>query len=64
MTKRDLVEKDWDETLFETLEYRKKIASDYRFLRQLSDWILELSGNVNVVMRLQNLAFHLKRKNK
>lgn len=48
--------KDWDKKLFKTLEHRRQTATDSRFLKKLSKWILELSGDVNVAMRLRQIA--------
>lgn len=48
--------KNYDKKLFKTLERGKKTATDKQFLKNLSKWIFDLSGNVNVTMRLKNLA--------
>lgn len=56
--------KDWNKALFKTLEHRKELATDYMFLKQLSKWILDFSGNINVSMRLIMLAAKLKKGGK
>lgn len=48
--------KNWDKSLFKTLEHKGETATDYKFLKQLQKWIFDLSGNVNVAMRLHNIA--------
>lgn len=52
--------KDFDKALFKTLECRGKGITDREFLIQLSDWIFDLSGNVNVTMRLKIIAERIK----
>ncbi len=52
-------DKDWDKKL------DKVTAAKYEgvFLRNLGDWLFELSGNVNAAMRLKAIALRLKEKN-
>lgn len=49
-----------DNKLFKTLEYKNKTATDSRFLYNLSEWINNTTGNVNVAMRLKILSNKLK----
>lgn len=47
---------DFDQALIETLKHEEEIATDEQFLRQLADWILAISGDVNVTVRLKTIA--------
>ena len=53
--------KNWDKKLFKTLEYKGEAATDYRFLKQLQKFVADLFGNVNVAMRLHNVAEKVKK---
>ena len=54
--------KKWDNALFETLENnRKKVNTDKQFLKKLSAWIVEYTGNVNVTQRLSALSNRLRK---
>lgn len=52
--------KDFDKKLTETTEVR----SDHYFVKRLQKWIFELSGNVNVAMRLHNVSQKIKIRRK
>jgi len=52
---------DWNKKLFKTLEYRGETATDYRFLKQLQKFVVDLFGNVNVAMRLHGVAEKVKK---
>lgn len=47
---------DWDGRLWKV----NNCIQDKVFLRRLSGWILDLSGNVNVSMRLKEVAEHTR----
>ncbi|MCK5503800.1 MAG: hypothetical protein KAJ10_01485 [Thermodesulfovibrionia bacterium] len=51
---------DHDKALFKTLEKNNKTATDKEFLDNLSEWIIDISGNVNVAMRLKLIAEEVK----
>jgi len=51
---------DWDEKLFETLACGNYTAKDHTVLRKLAKWIGDVSGNVNVTMRLYHIADKMK----
>ncbi len=55
------MKKDWDKDLFKTLETKPDkngmttMATDKQFLKNLDKWLFNLSGNVNVSMRLKGI---------
>lgn len=54
--------KDWDKELFKTLQDSEgKTATDKQFVKNLAEWIFELSGNVNVTQRLNTIAIRLRK---
>lgn len=45
-----------DKDLFDTLKWGKETASEKQFLKKLSTWIINNTGNVNVAQRLAILS--------
>ncbi len=44
---------DWDSKL----DWVNDVKRDNNFIKRLSKWIFDLSGNVNVAQRLNGIAF-------